>query len=208
MSTPTITYFSSRGLVEPIRVVLAIADVDYKETGVGPYNVDNQPSGFTSLVAEKKLAFDALPLWTEGEFSITQSQAILRYVSNKYGLAGKGEEERAIVDMYTEGVRDFSAVARGTTKELFQKNVTKWLDRFEYLLNKSTSGFLVGDSITSADALLWCLFDNWCSQGYIIPEEYTAIKAHKLKVEQNAGLQKYLNSGKRYPIQPLDVFKQ
>jgi glutathione S-transferase len=207
MSRPRLTYFSSRGILEPVRVVLAVANVDYEMVNVGTYNVDNQPEGFVSLVQEKKLPFDALPLWEEDGLSLVQSSAILRYTAAKYGLAGKDEKERALADMYSEGIRDLVMAARDTKEKFFGVHLPKWLTRFENALEKNGTGYLVGSDITFADTNLWYLLDNWVDQGLNL-DQYPQLQALKQRVAEKPGLKKYLESGQRFPIQPSTVFKQ
>jgi len=62
---PRLVYFSSRGLTEPIRLVLAEAGVEYEDVGVGLYNPANQPQEFIKLKQSGKLDWDSLPLWEE-----------------------------------------------------------------------------------------------------------------------------------------------
>lgn len=49
MAKPKLTYFSARGLAEPIVLLLKDAAVDYEPVYVGQYNPNDQPQGFKDL---------------------------------------------------------------------------------------------------------------------------------------------------------------
>lgn len=49
MSKPKLTYFSSRGLIEPLRLLLADAGVEYERNDVGSFSAGNPPAAFLSI---------------------------------------------------------------------------------------------------------------------------------------------------------------
>eukprot|EP00401_Gymnodinium_catenatum_P056890 CAMPEP_0117596430 /NCGR_PEP_ID=MMETSP0784-20121206/74309_1 /TAXON_ID=39447 /ORGANISM="" /LENGTH=194 /DNA_ID=CAMNT_0005398713 /DNA_START=1 /DNA_END=582 /DNA_ORIENTATION=+ len=61
----------------------------------------------------KHLAYGQLPLLEIDGLKIVQSQAIVRYVSAKGGLAGANPAEAAIVDMFCETIKDARGVIVG-----------------------------------------------------------------------------------------------
>ncbi len=206
MTRPRLTYFSSRGLLEPTRLLLALAEADYEFVGVGTYNVENQPEPFKKLVSEKALAFDSLPLWEEGDFKLVQSASIFRYVSRKYGLAGKNEQEASLIDMYFEGVKDLVMAARGDKDSFFAKSLPKWLGHFEHALSKNGTGYLVGESATAADVSLFFVLESWTAQG-LDTKEYPLLQAFQQRMAEKPGIKKYVESPERFPLQPTAAFK-
>src|ERR1043166_5291188 len=94
-----LTYFSSRGRAELIRLVLAETAVVYEEIAVGEYDANALPPAFRALRSEGALAFDALPLWEEADgFRLVQSDAIVRYVARTHDRYGVGARDAARVD--------------------------------------------------------------------------------------------------------------
>lgn len=51
MSKPKLSYFSSRGLLEPIRILLADANVDYIKNDLGSFHESTAPDAFLNLKA-------------------------------------------------------------------------------------------------------------------------------------------------------------
>src|ERR1039457_663579 len=100
MTLPVLTYFSSRGRAEMIRLVCAEAQVAYTERHLGTYHPKDKTPEFEALTATGVLPFDAVPRWEEpGGLRLAQSDAIARHVARTHGLYGKGPEEAARCDM-------------------------------------------------------------------------------------------------------------
>lgn len=62
------------------------------------------------------LDFPNLPYLLDGEVKITESHAIIRYISNKYGgadFSGKDPKDKAIADMLMGVVSDIKGAATG-----------------------------------------------------------------------------------------------
>lgn len=113
--------------------------------------------------------FGQLPFLSVDGFEIPQSAAILRYLAKKFGYAGKTSEEEAWVDAIVDQFKDFVTPLRqlimaqrsGNAEEIerIQKEVfAPARDTFFKILNgileKSKSGFLVGDGVTWADLVI------------------------------------------------------
>ncbi|KAI4899197.1 hypothetical protein NFI96_023590, partial [Prochilodus magdalenae] len=112
---------------------------------------------------QKTLVFGQLPKFQDGDLVLFQSNAILRHLGRKHGAYGKDTKEAALIDMFADGVQDLRVAyikliyqEYETGKEAYIKNLPNHLCKFEAVLAKNKSGFLVGDSISIAD---YSLFD-------------------------------------------------
>ncbi|XP_077999241.1 hematopoietic prostaglandin D synthase-like [Glandiceps talaboti] len=164
-------YFNARGRAEVIRMIFAVAGVEYEEVRC-PYPLDNE----WFEVLKPTMLFKQLPaLEMEGGITLYQSMAIARYLANEFGLAGKTKLERAKVDMVVDAVEDlfpgFRAIFGSNDDneraklqtELFEKKLPDGMSNLERVLveNAGGNGFFVGDSLTWADLMFQArLADN------------------------------------------------
>ena len=110
MSKPELGYWNIRGLAAPMRYILHYKNVDFTDKvynlGPGPeYNkdcwfVDSKPH----LAA--KMTYPNLPYFVDGDFYLSESAAILKYIAHKYApeLLGKTSQEYAHAEMMQEFV--------------------------------------------------------------------------------------------------------
>ena len=163
MSALVLGYWNIRGLAESIRLLLHYLEVDYKEElyefGPAPdYNLDSW------FKVKYTLGFDYpnLPYLIDGDFKMTESNAILRYISEKYKpeLLGTTIKEKAFVNMAVGVLTDLlTAKARLMYQgkdcpgnEQFKKTMKNKLNDLNKMLEKNK--FLVGDKITYPDFLM------------------------------------------------------
>jgi glutathione S-transferase len=107
MTLPVLTYFSSRGRAEMIRLVAAEAGIAYAERHLGAYHPVDKTPAFEAVRATGQLPFDAVPLWVEPDgFALAQSDAIVRHLARTHGLYGGDTREAARCDMIYAGVDD------------------------------------------------------------------------------------------------------
>ncbi len=92
-------YFAVRGRVDMTRLVLELAGAPYTFEGI---TVDAWREGSAKRRTIAETPYGQLPVLEDGAFVMCQSQAILRYVAAKFGLAGATPEERAVVDETSE----------------------------------------------------------------------------------------------------------
>lgn len=87
-------YFDLRGLGELARLVFAAAGQKFEDVRIPR---DKWPEW------KAKSPFGQAPYLEvidgSNSFTLSQSKAIARYLARKFGLAGKTEEESAIIDM-------------------------------------------------------------------------------------------------------------
>ncbi|KAG8511985.1 Glutathione S-transferase A2, partial [Galemys pyrenaicus] len=97
---PKLYYFNARGRMECIRWLLAAAGVEFEEKFI------EAPADLEKLKTDGSLLFQQVPLVEIDGMKLVQTRAILNYIANKYNLYGKDLKERALIDMYGEGVAD------------------------------------------------------------------------------------------------------
>jgi len=211
----TLSYFSARGLAEPIRVLLAEAKVDYEEVSLGTYNPENQPKGFQDLIASGHLTFNQVPIWQEPDgFKLTQSNAIIRHLARKHHFYGSNEAEMARCDEIGEGLLDFRTAVRGAAigadkeagkKKVLEEIAPKYLGHFEKVLhaNEGGKGFIVGKNPTFVDFGLWYLLEMVEDQGIAKLDSFPSLKAYKARIESRESVANHRANPKRFPIQYL-----
>lgn len=231
MSMPTLTYFSSRGLSELIRVILAEAEVEYQEVNLGTYHPADQPSDFEALKASGKLAFGAVPLWEEPSgLSLVQSDAIVRHLARTHQLYGRTAAEAARIDVVAEGVKDIRLnmrkiqLAEPAKRAAERENVLstvlpRWLGYLNAMLEAnaqqeasavdaqhSRPGFFVGSTLSYADLSVWLLLESIIDNGLAAPlEQYPALVAFEQRIRQRPRVQAWIDSPRRFPKQLLPV---
>ncbi len=208
---PRLTYFSSRGLAEPIRLLLAEADVSYQAVHLGTWNPGDQPEDFQRLVASGRLPFGAVPLWEEDDgFSLVQSEAILRHLARTRGLYGATPEEAARADQIAEGIKEVRAElaklrqgegeARQAAREALRAyTLPRWMRRLAALI--SPSGFF-GPQITYADVLMLHLCELMTDNELDLWRAEPALTEHQAQMADRPRLRRYLHSGHRFPPAP------
>ena len=118
---PQLHYFACRSRGEPIRLLCALANLEYEEYSV-PEMQDNGrrqlpppagdptprylDSGAGRLADPLQFPFGTCPKWVDGDLVINQSNAILRHVARQTGFGGRNEAETASVDAWLEHCED------------------------------------------------------------------------------------------------------
>jgi glutathione S-transferase len=156
----TLYYLPGRGVADPIRWLLAAANISFIQ------RVVNSREKFFKL-CERQLPFGQLPLLLIDNLEIVQSNAIIRYLAKRSQLSGENVEEEVKCDMTSEAVRDLISVVavapfhRAKSTEAASAHVAlmkeKWAilgSRFEVIIQENGSQFLVGKKLTYVDVLV------------------------------------------------------
>jgi glutathione S-transferase len=214
MTLPTLTYFSSRGRAEIIRLVCADAGIAYEEKSLGVYHPVDKTPDFLALKETGVLPFGAVPLWEEPDgLRLAQSDAIVRHLARTHGLYGRDAREAARCDMIFAGVDDVRLEVRRviTTEpekraalrdELCTSILPRWLGYFEQLLGEQR--FIVGDAPSFADVAMFLMLENIRDNG--LGAAYGAcprLAAHGERMAARPGIAAYLVSPRRFPVQLL-----
>ncbi|KAK9963941.1 hypothetical protein ABG768_005155 [Culter alburnus] len=147
-------YFNGRGKMESIRWLLATAGVEFEEVFL------TKREQYDKLQNDEALMFQQVPLVEIDGMQLVQTKAILNYIAGKYNLYGKDLKERALIDMYSEGMielMDLIIMSVFAPPENKQKQLTnieqKAKERFLPVFEKglANSDFLVGNQLSRAD---------------------------------------------------------
>jgi len=214
LSKPRLVYFSSRGLAEAIRIILAETGTDYDDVGFGSFDGKEAPM-LTQLKSEGRVMFDQVPLWEEPSgFKLVQSGAIIRHLARTKSLYGKDETEASLCDAlgdYLIDVRNLAVpISRAdiAKKEEMKKNfvevdLPKVLARLDSILQRNGTGHLVGSHVTFVDLVWWYWLENYSDQGLIDVSKYAHLSKFKSSIEARPNIAAYRKNPKRHPIQWL-----
>ncbi|KAL5969767.1 Glutathione S-transferase Mu 2 [Taenia solium] len=104
---PTLGYWDIKGLGEQIRILLKYLGVEFIDKR---YNFGPAPAYDRSAWLSEKflldLDFPNLPYYIDGDFKLTQSGAIMRYIADIHGMIPDCKEQRALLHMLQDEVDD------------------------------------------------------------------------------------------------------
>ncbi|KAM8970912.1 glutathione S-transferase P-like [Sarcophilus harrisii] len=196
MSSYIITYFDIRGRCEAIRMLLADQGQICNKEVLRP--------GLCQAAELKSSCSDSKYLkLIDGDFTIYQSNAILRYLGRQLGLYGKNDREATRLDMASEDVEDLRRkylnliyFSYATGKADYVKDLPKELDFFEDLLRQNGGGkaFIVGNQISFVD---YNLLDLLLIHQILAPgclDTFPLLSAYVTRLSSRPALKAYLNS--------------
>uniref|UniRef100_A0A8C2FCI2 Glutathione S-transferase n=1 Tax=Cyprinus carpio TaxID=7962 RepID=A0A8C2FCI2_CYPCA len=194
--------------MECIRWLLAAAGVEFEEKFI------EQPEDLDKLKNDGSLMFQQVPMVEIDGIKLVQTRAILNYVATKYNLYGKDMKERALIDMYSEGVADLGEMILllplcppdqkdAKIAQIKQSTTNRYLPAFEKVLKSHGQDYLVGNKLSKADIHLVELL-------YLVEEldpsllaNFPLLKGLKARVSNLPAVKKFLQPGsQRKP--PMD----
>ncbi|KFV04591.1 PREDICTED: glutathione S-transferase-like [Pterocles gutturalis] len=211
---PKLHYFNGRGRMETIRWLLAAAGVEFEECFL------ESKDDLTKLQKDGVLLFQQVPMVEIDGMKMVQTRAILNYIAAKYNLYGKDLKERALIDMYVEGITDLSELLMtypfqpADKKEqhfatLVDKATNRYFPVYEQVLKDHGQDFLVGNQFSRADVQLL--------ETLLMAEEYKPdilakfplLQKFKARISNIPTIKKFLQPGsqRKPPIQEKDVPK-
>ncbi|KAM4607690.1 glutathione S-transferase, alpha tandem duplicate 1 [Polymixia lowei] len=202
-------YFNGRGKMESIRWLLTVAEVEFEEVHL------TTRAQYKKLLNDEALMFQQVPMVEIDGMQLVQTKAILNYIAEKYNLHGKDFKERAMINMYSEGLMDlmemimmlpFTAPADVKTK--LETINTKATERYLPVFEKALSGpmYLVGDRLSSADVeLIECtlMLEEKFPE---ILSQFPNIKAFQGRMKCLPAINRFLQPGSKRKPQPDDVY--
>ena len=197
----TLGYWKIRGLASSIRYLLEHCNVQYDQDF---YIQGDAPEFSRNDWLDKKLTlnldFPNLPYFIDGTLKFTESQAIMRYICNKWNpeLLGKSNADKAQVDMLSGVIRDTygpvisHCYGDGNKLKLVEESFASVSMIVKYLGNKK---FLVGDYVTFVDFIFYEFLElvDFVSEGKVHAESPT-LKAYKENVEKLEKMQEHMKS--------------
>ncbi|NWX22980.1 GSTA1 transferase, partial [Aegotheles bennettii] len=211
---PKLHYFNGRGRMESIRWLLAAAGVEFEECFL------ETKDDLTKLQKDGSLLFQQVPMVEIDGMKMVQTRAILSYIAAKYNLYGKDLKERALIDMYVEGLLDLNEllmahVAQPADKKeqhlatIVDKATNRYFPAFEKVLKDHGQEFLVGNRLSKADVQLL--------ETILMAEEYKAdilakfplLQSFKARISNIPTIKKFLQPGsqRKPPLQEKDLPK-
>nr|AYN44499.1 glutathione S-transferase S3 [Brachionus rotundiformis] len=194
-------YFNMKGRGELIRLLFAAAGQKYEDFRI-------EQKDWPEYKA--KAPFGQAPFLeiTNGKKTLvlSQSVAIGRFLSRKFGFAGKGDEEQAMVDMFGDEISDLmNEFAKfmmeqdeAKKKEIFEKLqneiIPHYMKFFEAKLANSKTGFFFDSGLTWIDLYLFNLLGLLGEQRNQLFEHFKAIKTLYDKVSEHGKIKTYLEN--------------
>ena len=168
-------YWAIRGLGQPIRFLLAHAEVGFSEVRLG---VNQDGSGVADESHDWEIhkgtlsmPFPNLPYLIDSsgptKVQLTQSNAVMRYLARRFDYYGDTESDQIWIDILQDEAYDFrnliisTAYTLGTEyqvafNEFTSTAVPRYLDGFEnYLSNRGIHTHFVGSRISLVDFILY-----------------------------------------------------
>ena len=113
----TLGYWAIRGLAQPIRLLLAAAEVSFSEIRLGAdadgnlLSREDEGVDWNQHRETLTMPFRNLPYLIDSSgdelIALTQSNAIMRYLSRRFDFYGDSETERLMIDVLQEEAYDF-----------------------------------------------------------------------------------------------------
>ncbi|XP_028324663.1 glutathione S-transferase A2-like [Gouania willdenowi] len=201
---PVLYYFNARGRMETIRWLLTVAEVDFDEVFL------TSRDQYLKLLENGDLLFQQVPMVEIDGMKLVQTRAILNYIAEKYNLHGKDLKDRAMIDMYSEGVKDLNEMIimlimspdpKAKLEEIEKKAKERYLPVFEKALTGPV--YLVGGKLSCADVyLLECtlmLEEKFAG----ILKDFGNVKSFQGRMLQIPAVNRFLLPGSKRKL-PLD----
>ncbi|XP_057293117.1 glutathione S-transferase 1-like [Hydractinia symbiolongicarpus] len=202
----TLHYFDIPARGEPIRMLFAVAGVEYEDKR---YTFNDIPS----IKANDNLfPLGQVPVLEVDSESICQSHSITRFLANEFDLYGSTNQEKAIIDQVLDTLKHLQEQVLGaylwksTEEEKIKQledlhkdyipRVYKMLETF-LKRNNNGEGFLVGDKMTLGDVMivnsietLQLPFNLKKYENFI--DKYSLLKGYNGRVRNAGNLKEYL----------------
>lgn len=207
-SVPTLGYFQTRGLAQPIRLVLHYAGVPFNDKrhqfGAGT-TVAEMDSIKKDWLAEKftlGLDFPNIPYFIDGDLKLTQSLAILRHLARKHGLMATDLKSLAQQDMVEQQLSDLRTAFgtqlifnRPDDKEKEQKIIDDVIVPHLKLLSNflGDKEWFVG-SLTYVDFIAYEMLDMIRTFNPKTLDQFPALKSFMTRFEGLEPIKKYMSS--------------
>ncbi|XP_014638109.1 PREDICTED: glutathione S-transferase A1 [Ceratotherium simum simum] len=197
---PKLHYFDGRGRLDSILWLLAAAGVEFEEKFI------ETSKDLEKLRNDGSLMFQQVPMVEIDGMKLVQCRAILSYIAAKYNLYGKDIKERALIDMYVEGVADMNEMfifllitppdEKGAKiAQIKEKAANRYFPAFEKVLKSHGQDYLVGNTLSRADIQLVELLYSVEELDPGILANFPLLKALKTRISNIPTVKKFLQPG-------------
>ncbi|XP_026311258.1 glutathione S-transferase A1 [Piliocolobus tephrosceles] len=202
---PKLYYYNARGRMESTRWLLAAAGVEFEEKFL------KSAEDLDKLRNDGYLMFQQVPMVEIDGMKLVQTRAILNYIASKYNLYGKDIKERALIDMYAEGIADLGEMilllpfCQPEEKDaklalIKEKTKNRYFPAFEKVLKSHGQDYLVGNKLSRADIHLVELLYYVEELDSSLISSFPLLKALKTRISNLPTVKKFLQPGS--PRQP------
>ncbi|KAM5256095.1 glutathione S-transferase alpha-3-like [Ctenodactylus gundi] len=204
---PVLHYFNGRGRMETTRWLLGAAGVEFDEQYL------RTKEDLSKLRNDGSLMFQQVPMVEIDGLKLVQTRAIHNYIANKYNLYGKDVKERALIDMYSEGIADLHEMVlyypyhpptekEASLAQIKEKARNRYLPAFEKVLKSHGQNYLVGNKLSKADIQLVELLYHVEELDSSIMASFPLLQGLRTRVSNLPMVKKFLQPGS--PMKPLD----
>ncbi|XP_010362401.1 glutathione S-transferase A1-like [Rhinopithecus roxellana] len=197
---PKLHYYNARGRMESIRWLLAAAGVEFEEKFL------KSAEDLDKLRNDGCLMFQQVPMVEIDGMKLVQTRAILNYLASKYNLYGKDIKERALIDMYTEGIADLGEMilllpfcqpeGKDAKVALVKEKIkNRYFPAFEKVLKSHGQDYLVGNKLSRADIHLVELLYYVEELDSSLISSFPLLKALKTRISNLPTVKKFLQPG-------------
>ncbi|XP_054578381.1 glutathione S-transferase A2-like isoform X1 [Eptesicus fuscus] len=197
---PKLHYFNARGRMESIRWLLAAAGVEFEEQFL------ERPEDLENLRNDGSLMFQQVPMVEIDGMKLAQTRAILNYIAAKYNLYGKDIKERALIDMYSEGMADLNEMTMrfplcppdqkdAKMTQIRERTTNRYFPAFEKVLKSHGQHYLVGNRLSKADIHLVELIYYVEEIDPSLLANFPLLKALKTRISNLPPVKKFLQPG-------------
>lgn len=204
---PLFHYDEARGRMESVRWLLAAAGVEYEEKFI------HTNEDLEKLRSDGVLMFQQVPMVEVDGMKLVQTRAILNYIATKYNLYGKDMKERALIDMYAEGVADLDEIVlhypyippgekEASLAKIKDKARNRYFPAFEKVLKSHGQDYLVGNRLSRADVYLVQVLYHVEELDPSALANFPLLKALRTRVSNLPTVKKFLQPGsQRKPLE-------
>ncbi|XP_030867942.1 glutathione S-transferase A1 isoform X2 [Gorilla gorilla gorilla] len=197
---PKLHYFNARGRMESTRWLLAAAGVEFEEKFI------KSAEDLDKLRNDGYLMFQQVPMVEIDGMKLVQTRAILNYIASKYNLYGKDIKERALIDMYIEGIADLGEMIlllpvcppeeKDAKLALIKEKIkNRYFPAFEKVLKSHGQDYLVGNKLSRADVHLVELLYYVEELDSSLISSFPLLKALKTRISNLPTVKKFLQPG-------------
>ncbi|XP_036173852.1 glutathione S-transferase A1-like isoform X2 [Myotis myotis] len=150
--------------------------------------------------------FQQVPMVEIDGMKLAQTRAILNYIAAKYNLYGTDIKERALIDMYSEGIADLNEMTMrfplcpphqkdANMTQIRERTTNRYFPAFEKVLKSHGQHYLVGNRLSKADIHLVELIYYVEEIDPSLLANFPLLKALKIRISNLPPVKKFLQPG-------------